>query len=104
MQNFYTNEYLYDPDKLCLVERARVLLLEEMRTHSVNTDDVEAGLLMHVDDEGDNIGCYYLCNTRTEEVFYLTDVSKLFFCDTENAPIVSRHHLSKFHGSRTIRK
>ena len=50
---------------------------------------------MYVDEEDDNIGCYYLCNTKTEEVFYLAEVSRLFFNDTENAPIVSRDHLSE---------
>ena len=75
-----------------------MLLLEELHkySHIINPDDVEAGLLMHVDEDGDNLGCYYLCNPKTEEVFYLKEVDKLFFCETEDAPIVSRGHLSKF--------
>lgn len=97
VQNFYTNEYLYDQKKLRLVERVRELLLEELREHSdsVDPDVIEAGLLMYIDEDGDDVGCYYLCNMGTEEVFYLAEVDKAFFCDTENTPIVSRDHLSK---------
>ena len=78
-----------------------MLLLAELEKYPdiINFDDVEVGLLMYVDDEGDNIGLYYLCNTKEEEVFYLNDVDESFFCETENTPIVSRHHLSKFYDS-----
>ena len=74
------------------------MLLKELHkySHTINPDDVEAGLLMYVDEDGDNLGCYYLCNPKTEEVFYFEEVDKAFFCETENSPIVSRHHLSKF--------
>ena len=73
------------------------MLLEQLQEHSQRVDlsNVEVGLFMYVDEEDDNVGCYYLCNTKTEEVFYLAEVSRLFFSDTENTPIVSRDHLSE---------
>ena len=74
------------------------MLLEEMEKYSdsINFDNVEAGLLMYVDEDDDDIGCYYLCDTRTEEVFYLADVDEAFFTEGDNNPIVSRNHLSTF--------
>ena len=71
------------------------MLLEELQEHYdvIDADDIEAGLLMYVDEDGDDIGCYYLCNMETEEVFWLTDVGPNHFIDAKNIPIVSREHL-----------
>ena len=77
------------------------MLLEALQGYSdfiENLDEVEAGLRVAANrDDGNIDGAHYLCNTKTEEVFYLEDVHDYGFYNAEDTPIVSRNHLSEFH-------
>ena len=58
-------------------------------------ESTEIGLHLEVDADGDEIGCYYLCDMANEEVFWLDEVSPGFF-GFWNLHIVNRDHLSEW--------
>ncbi|KAI0716506.1 hypothetical protein C8Q76DRAFT_724546 [Earliella scabrosa] len=57
-------------------------------------ETTEIGLHLEVDADGDEIGCYYLCDMANEEVFWLDEVPPGFFSSLTNLHIVNREHLS----------
>ncbi len=64
---------------------------------SICLDDIEIAIKIMIDEEGDELGCHYFANTRTQEVFYLDEVEEGFFYPQYGMKILSRDHLSKYH-------
>ncbi|KAI0739002.1 hypothetical protein C8Q80DRAFT_1112462, partial [Daedaleopsis nitida] len=94
-QNFYTNVYLYDGTNLHYTDKAVDKLCERMGQHHVRLEDTEVGIQYHVDDEGDHVGCYYLCDLTTKEVFWLNDCPEGFVNSWyPNIVVMGREHLS----------
>ena len=95
----YTNSYLYDPDVLHIIEEARKKVLQELNRLSdrLKPGDIEICLHDYVDEDDDLVGCYYICNTKTEEICWLTEVSAKFFNEGADIPIVGKEHLRECH-------
>ncbi|TBU38611.1 hypothetical protein BD309DRAFT_874008 [Dichomitus squalens] len=93
-QNFYTNTWLFDKTNLVQIEKAMVLIQDElMRHHDVSKDDIEIGLELSVDEDGDILGCYYIVDTRKEDTFWLSPIAASFLSDTDTVKILGKEHL-----------
>ena len=102
MQDFCTNSYLYDPATLAVIEDTRVLVVRELERHVGNTstylgrNQIEVGLRAFVNGQGDTLGCYYICDKPSEEVYWLSDVPAAFFCGVSGPiRIEGKQHLRK---------
>ncbi|KAI0716498.1 hypothetical protein C8Q76DRAFT_724486 [Earliella scabrosa] len=94
-KNYCTNENMYDESNRWYMDATIRLLQEEIaEKYPDMPETTEIGLRLEVDGEGDQIGCYYLCDMANEEVFWLDEVSPGFFCSLRNLHIVNRDHLS----------
>ena len=82
--------YLYDEEKLRIIEKTRSMVLVELRKHQIKSDDFEIGMYDFVDEDDDLLGCYYLCNMRTQEVCWPIEVPSGFFSSAISSPIVGR--------------
>ncbi|RPD61236.1 hypothetical protein L227DRAFT_574318 [Lentinus tigrinus ALCF2SS1-6] len=99
--NIFTSEDLYDSSddyaKLHYVERTVERLMEEISQYpSLCLDDVEIGikLMDYKDEDGEAIlGCHYLANTKSREVFYLDEMNDEHFFPHFGNTILSREHL-----------
>ena len=88
---------MYDESNRWYMDATIRLLQEEIaEKYPDMPDTTEIGLRLEVDGEGDQIGCYYLCDMANEEVFWLDEVSPGFFCSLRNLHIVNRDHLSEW--------
>ena len=100
-QNFYTNLWLYDTATLEFIEEVIRKLRAELASHpQLSNRHIEFGIDLIDDDEpgavpGDKLGCYYVVDKTTEEVFWLHEVPQSFLCDGAEINIISREHLRK---------
>ncbi|RDX47301.1 hypothetical protein OH76DRAFT_1406204 [Lentinus brumalis] len=99
-KNFFTNEDLYDRSenygKLYYVEHTMERIMDELsQCPSICLDDIEIAIKIMIDEEGDELGCHYFANTRTQEVFYLDEVEEGFFYPQYGMKILSRDHLKR---------
>ena len=92
--------YLYDKDNLRYIDATVSMLRDRIRTRhemiwkKLQAGKIEIGLDLDVDQE-DQLGCYYLCDTELEEVFWLSECDEGFYTIDGHVKILGREHLSE---------
>ena len=80
-----------------LIEKAVVLVQAElMRHHDISREDIEIGLELNEDEDGDTLGCYYIADTRKEDTFWLHPIAASFLSDTDSVKILGKEHLGMY--------
>ncbi|EJF57944.1 hypothetical protein DICSQDRAFT_173437 [Dichomitus squalens LYAD-421 SS1] len=69
--NFYTCTWLFNTMYLKQIEKAVTLIEEELVKQLVSPEDMEIGLELSVDEDGNTLGCYYIVNARKETTFWI---------------------------------
>ncbi|EJF57939.1 hypothetical protein DICSQDRAFT_163164 [Dichomitus squalens LYAD-421 SS1] len=92
-ENCFTNVWLYDEPNLKAIDDTMEMVIDILRRRRIALSDVEVCLDLDIDDDGVKLGCYYVCNKKTEEVFWLHPIGNTFFYDGEDVRILSREHL-----------
>ena len=79
------------------IEKAVVLVQAElMRHHDISREDIEIGLELNVDEDGDTLGCYYIADTKKEDTFWLHSIAASFLSDTDSVKILGKEHLGMY--------
>ena len=93
LQNFFTNVWLYDGQNLKQINATMEMVADILERRCIDTSSIEVGLDLSIDDDGNKLGCYYVCNKNTEEVFWLHRTENTFFYEGEDVKILGREHL-----------
>ena len=73
------------------------MVLEELkRHHDIEKEDIEVGLELSEDGDGDTLGCYYIADTRKEDTFWLHPIAASFLSDTDSVKILGKEHLGMY--------
>ncbi|KAI0642653.1 hypothetical protein C8Q79DRAFT_1013325 [Trametes meyenii] len=95
-QNFFTNSYLYDKERLSDVDYAVDLLQDLIDQHKGRLPaQIEVGVDVYVN-ETNKYACYYVCNMVREEVFWFDEVDIDFLVE-EDTPVFHTEHLKHAH-------
>ncbi|TBU38610.1 hypothetical protein BD309DRAFT_994339 [Dichomitus squalens] len=73
--NFYTCTWLFNTMYLKQIEKAVTLIEEELVKQLVSPEDMDIGLELSVDEDGNTLGCYYIVNARKETTFWIHPIS-----------------------------
>ena len=80
-----------------LIEKAVFSVQAElMRHHDISRDDIEIGLELCVDEDGDTLGCYYIADTKKEDTFWLHAITASFLSGTDSVKILGKEHLGMY--------
>ncbi|KAI0763111.1 hypothetical protein BD413DRAFT_616559 [Trametes elegans] len=90
---FFTNNYLYDEDNLGDIEDAVRWIEREIVMAEDLPPNLDVCLDIYMDEDGDKIASYYMCNCAKEEMMWFKDVSVDFLIEEVNVRVHDQQHL-----------
>ena len=89
---------MYDKQNLRDIDATLHLVSLELRRRGLPANRYEICLDIDSEDDeelenGGKLGCYYVCDKVTEEVFWFQEIQSTFFYDGLDVKILSREHL-----------